>query len=119
MPKRRKEQASPQERRERSEVCRSWIKNHGRIFRDVVNCGTALKRLEGARRRDASFTWTVQRCARTLTEASKPEHAHALDTVASCVRRGYSHGVLQKRKTRSAPEPRRGGHRGEDFHSDI
>jgi len=96
--KRRAEQPTPQERRERSEVCRSWVKNHGRVFRDVVNCGKALTRLEGARRKDASFTWTVQRCARTLEPAGKVEHAHALDVIASCVRRGYSHGVLQRRR---------------------
>ena len=119
MAKRQKEQLLPQERRERSEACRGWIKGHGRVFRDVVNCGKALKKLEGARSRGLGFDATVQRCARILTEASKPEHISALDYVARCVRRGYSHGVLQKRKTRPQPEPRRSGYRGEDFHSDI
>jgi hypothetical protein len=120
MAKRRKEQTTPQERRERSEACRSWVKGYGKIFRDVVNCGKALKKLEGARSRDIPFHTTVQRCARTLTEASKHENVNGLDFVASCVRRGYSHGVLQRRRSRPQPEPRRsGGYRGEDFHADI
>jgi hypothetical protein len=117
MPK-RKQQKTPQERREHSEACRGWVKSYGRVFRDVVNCGKALKKLEGARGQTGFYT-TVQRCARTLTEAGKPENVNGLDFVARCVRSGYSHGVLQRRRSRPQPEPRRSGYRGEDFHSDI
>lgn len=97
--KKRRTEPSLQERREYSEVCRSWIKNHGRVFRDVVNCGKALTRFEGAMKKDAlGYGYTVEWCARTLEQAAKPEHHDALDVIARCVSRGYSHGVLQHRR---------------------
>lgn len=93
---RREVHEDPYARREQSAACRGWVDHYGREFRDVVACGKALARLQGARGKHVDFGFTVQQCAQTLKRASDPNVVHGIATVASCVRRGFGHGVLQR-----------------------
>lgn len=103
-----KRNEDPAERKERSEVCKSWISSYGHEFRIAQGCGKVLGRLQGARSRDSNYGSTVSRCAWQLSEVvKKPGAVDGIATIASCVRRGFSHGVTQstwkpKRKTQKA-----------------
>lgn len=105
MPKHNEDAAK---RKERSEVCRSWIEHHGREFRITRGCGKELGRLQGSRSKRLNYGSTVERCAWQLGEiVKKPGALQGIAVIASCVRRGFSHGVTQS-TWKPAKKARRG-----------
>jgi hypothetical protein len=111
------------EARKSSEVCRDWVERYGQDFRTAQSCGKQLARLKGARGGAAhsysEYGQTVATCTHYLNDIVKRGATDGISVVASCVRRGYGHGVQQaswptrKRATAaatSASEQRRWAH---------
>jgi hypothetical protein len=86
------------EARESSKACQGWVERYGQDFRTAQSCGKQLARLRGARGSGGygdTYGSTIESCARALSDIIKRDGREGVSAVASCVRRGYGHGVQQ------------------------
>jgi hypothetical protein len=100
------------EARESSKACQGWVERYGQDFRTAQSCGEQLARLKGARGGGSysEYGQTVAMCTHYLNDIVKRDATNGISVVASCVRRGYGHGVQQAswptRKRATAAEAR-------------
>jgi hypothetical protein len=74
-----------------NDACKGWVAQYGHLYRGVRSCGKALAK------RNPSLV-DIHACRLTLAKAA--EHATAVEIIGTCVARGRSYGVTQRRRRR-------------------